>query len=88
MNRIQTGLVDSKTGRSTASTLAVIDRMALLVSRSSGSGVVFDEDGLILTNYHVVSEAISTERSARRCTLVVSLQDGRVFDGKVVNFDK
>ena len=66
----------------------VVDRIALLAYRSSGSGVVFDEDGLILTNYHVVSEAISTERTARRCTLVVSLQDGRVFDGKVVNFDK
>eukprot|EP00210_Caulerpa_lentillifera_P007400 g7073.t1 len=56
--------------------------------RSSGSGFVFDEDGLILTNYHVVSEAIMSERTPHRCTLLVSLQDGRVFDAKVVNFDK
>lgn len=58
------------------------------MSRSSGSGFVFDEDGLILTNYHVVSEAILSERTTHRCTLLVSLQDGRVFDAKVVNFDK
>lgn len=71
-----------------SSQIAVEKSTSISLGRSSGSGVLFDEEGLILTNYHVVSEAIITERSSRRCTLVVSLQDGRVFDGKVINFDK
>lgn len=40
-----------------------------------GSGVIFDQNGLILTNHHVV-------RGADR--IIVSLPDGRQFEGKVV----
>lgn len=43
-----------------------------------GSGVIFDSQGHILTNNHVVSGAD---------TLSVALPDGRSFDGKVVGTD-
>lgn len=43
-----------------------------------GSGVIYDQAGYILTNYHVVNGADS---------LLVTLPDGRSFDGKVVGSD-
>ncbi len=43
-----------------------------------GSGVIFDANGWIITNKHVVSGA---------GTLEVSLQDGRTFEGKVYGID-
>ncbi|WP_449278633.1 trypsin-like peptidase domain-containing protein [Leucobacter sp. GX24907] len=47
----------------------------------SGSGVVYDEDGYILTNAHVVSldGAASGDSKIR-----VKLSDGRILDGEVV----
>ena len=43
----------------------------------TGSGVIFDADGWILTNRHVVEDR----------TLTVTLNDGRVFDGTVYGLD-
>jgi S1-C subfamily serine protease len=43
-----------------------------------GSGFVYDPDGWILTNRHVVADAD---------TLIVELKDGRQFDGKVYGID-
>jgi serine protease Do len=43
-----------------------------------GSGVIINDDGYVLTNYHVIDDA---ER------LRVTLSDGRVFNGKVVGVD-
>jgi S1-C subfamily serine protease len=43
-----------------------------------GSGVIFDADGWIVTNRHVVEGA---------STLTVSLADGRTFDGRVYGID-
>ncbi|MEM2110410.1 MAG: trypsin-like peptidase domain-containing protein [Candidatus Bathyarchaeia archaeon] len=43
--------------------------------KGMGSGFIFDEDGYILTNNHVIENA---ER------IVVTLTDGRVFEGKLV----
>lgn len=43
-----------------------------------GSGVIINDDGYVLTNYHVIDDA---ER------LKVTLSDGRVFNGKVVGVD-
>lgn len=45
----------------------------------SGSGVIFREDGYIITNYHVVEGASS---------LLVSLADGSTVDGQIVGVDE
>ena len=50
----------------------------VLVEQGSGSGVIFDANGYIATNYHVVENAQE---------LVVSLSDGRTFSGKVIGTD-
>jgi len=46
--------------------------------RGLGSGVILRPDGYIVTNHHVVDQADNVE---------VQLQDGRVFDAKVVGRD-
>jgi serine protease Do len=47
--------------------------------RGNGSGVVLNQQGYILTNYHVVSQASK---------LTVTLNDGRKLPGTVVGHDK
>ena len=47
--------------------------------RGQGSGVIFQADGLILTNAHVVEQ---TDR------VTVGLQNGQRVEGKVVGLDK
>ena len=49
-----------------------------LVERGSGSGVIYDASGHIITNYHVVADAQE---------IVVSLPDGRTVPGKVKGTD-
>ncbi len=48
------------------------------VQQGTGSGVIIDADGLILTNHHVVQDADKVK---------VVLADGRTFDGKVAGVD-
>jgi serine protease Do len=50
----------------------------VLVEQGSGSGVIFDANGYIVTNNHVVEGSQE---------LAVSLSDGRVLNGKVVGTD-
>lgn len=50
----------------------------ILVERGSGSGVIFDANGYIATNYHVVQNAQE---------ITVSLSDGRNLPGKVLGVD-
>lgn len=50
----------------------------VLVKQGVGSGVIFDANGYIVTNNHVVQDAQE---------LVVSLADGRTFTGRVVGSD-
>lgn len=50
-----------------------------LEQRASGSGVIYRQDGYILTNNHVVGHAQNIK---------VTLCDKRTFDGKVVGRDK
>lgn len=50
----------------------------VLVEQGSGSGVIFDANGYIATNNHVVQNSQE---------LVVSLADGRTFPGKVLGVD-
>lgn len=49
-----------------------------LVQRGSGSGVIYDAAGHIITNYHVIAEAQE---------ILVSLTDGRTVQGKVQGID-
>ena len=49
-----------------------------LVERGSGSGVIYDANGHIITNYHVVAEAQE---------IAVSLADGRTVSGTVKGID-
>ncbi|MHB8171395.1 MAG: S1C family serine protease [Thermincolia bacterium] len=49
-----------------------------VVERGSGSGVIFDHRGYIVTNEHVVAEAQA---------LLVSLADGRQVEGRLVGRD-
>jgi len=45
----------------------------------SGSGVVFSEDGLILTNHHVIAGSTTTR---------VIFQDGRIYEATVIGSDE
>lgn len=53
-------------------------------SSGSGSGVIYSEDGYIITNAHVVTldGAAMSDASIR-----VKLSDGRIFDGSLVGVD-
>lgn len=51
----------------------------VMIERGAGSGVIFDDSGLIVTNFHVVDSAEE---------LVVSLADGRSFPGRVIGGDE
>ncbi|MDL2280387.1 trypsin-like peptidase domain-containing protein [Selenomonadales bacterium OttesenSCG-928-I06] len=50
----------------------------VIVDQGTGSGIIFDTNGYIVTNYHVV---------ARASTIIVSLADGRTLEGKVIGAD-
>ncbi len=45
---------------------------------SSGSGFIVTEDGMILTNAHVVADASSVE---------IKMQNGNTYEGTVVDID-
>ncbi|GAB6184384.1 DegQ family serine endoprotease [Thermodesulfovibrio hydrogeniphilus] len=56
----------------------LFDRQREFTQTSLGSGVIVDESGYILTNYHVIKGADEIK---------VKLYDKRVFDGTVIGFD-
>lgn len=53
-------------------------------SSGSGSGVIYSEDGYIITNAHVVTLDGAAADSA---TIRVKMSDGRILDGAVVGVD-
>jgi S1-C subfamily serine protease len=52
--------------------------MQPIPQEGSGSGFLYDEDGHILTNFHVIENADE---------LIVSLPDGRIFPARIVGVD-
>ncbi|OVA14846.1 PDZ domain [Macleaya cordata] len=58
----------------------------MTLGKSIGSGTIIDSDGTILTCAHVVVDFQST-RTASKGKVDVTLQDGRTFEGTVVNAD-
>ena len=48
-------------------------------SAASGSGLVFSDDGYILTNFHVVEDSSS---------ITVAMYDGKTYDAKLVGYDE
>ena len=52
--------------------------------RHTGSGVIYEESGYILTNAHVVAGLEGQSSSS----LLVTLQDGRMFPGRVLAADR
>jgi serine protease Do len=52
-------------------------------SGSLGTGFIIDSDGFVLTNYHVVEQAVEN----RAIEVVVTLKDKRQFNAKVVGRD-
>ncbi|KAL5701196.1 HtrA2 peptidase [Ranunculus cassubicifolius] len=64
-------------------TFAYLDRT---LGTSMSSGTIIDSDGTILTCAHAVIHSISS-RSVYRGKIDVTLQDGRTYEGTVVNAD-
>lgn len=52
-----------------------------------GSGFVYDKDGHIITNYHVVSLPASTVPSANDENITVTFSDGVSYDAKLIGSD-
>lgn len=51
-----------------------------------GSGVVYTEDGYIITNYHVISEAI-TNKSNSKIDVFIDSADSDSYEAKVVGYN-
>jgi serine protease Do len=54
------------------------------VTEGQGSGVILDEHGLVITNWHVVAQVLQDER-AQHLQLAVKLRDGRTRAAKVLS---
>lgn len=52
-------------------------------SSGVGSGVIYDAQGDIVTNYHVISKAIGGAGQ-----ITVTLADGRIYEGEIVGHDQ
>ncbi|XP_073273186.1 putative protease Do-like 14 isoform X6 [Primulina huaijiensis] len=59
----------------------------MTMGKSVGSGTIIDEDGTILTCAHVVVDFQGLRSSSKGKQVEVTLQDGRTFEGTVVNAD-
>lgn len=55
-------------------------------STGEGSGVIYTEDGYIITNYHVISEAI-TNKSNSKIDVFIDSADSDSYEAKVVGYN-
>lgn len=51
-----------------------------------GSGFIINEDGNVLTNYHVIELALTANGGTKKVT--VSMSDGQEVEADIVNYDK
>lgn len=65
-------------------------------SSANGSGFIISSEGVVVTNTHIVSEAISVEDGGKGggpgaapcdAVIAVTLQDGRCLSARLVNYD-
>ncbi len=56
-------------------------------SGGQGSGVIFDAQGHIVTNYHVVAAGVSGGRGSSSPTILVTLNDKRAYEATIVGTD-
>ncbi|TPX03884.1 PDZ domain-containing protein [Schumannella luteola] len=76
--------VNQTTGVAAKATPSVVTISATTTSAAgTGSGVILDDKGYILTNTHVVT----LDGESGDATIEVTLSDGRIFAGKVVGTD-
>lgn len=57
---------------------------SLQENSSEGSGIIYSEDGYIITNYHVIQEGINSNSAA----VTVTLSDGTEYEAEVVGSDE
>jgi len=55
-----------------------------ITQQSSGSGIVYSEDGYILTNYHVLSNALTSGTNQ----ITVYFSDGKTYNATYINGDE
>ncbi|MBS3117548.1 trypsin-like peptidase domain-containing protein [Candidatus Woesearchaeota archaeon] len=77
-----TGLVDSAAFERVASKVTP-SVVAIEAGDSQGSGIVYRDDGIILTNFHVINNANNT-----RAPIRVTLPDKRIFRAEVIGTDQ
>ena len=75
VKKVSTSVVAISTSSSTSNNTG---RGQIAPQEGVGTGIIFSEDGYILTNYHVISGAQ---------TLKVMLSDGKEVSAKVINYD-
>ena len=82
-NKVGPSVVGIKVVRNTVNT--VLKRT--VAEEFQGSGIILTEDGYIVTNYHVVSDADIRNENAKNNELTVFLPDGEEVEAKYIGGD-
>jgi serine protease Do len=55
------------------------------ITQGQGSGVILDDSGLVITNWHVVAQALEGEAVGIPIGIEVKLRDGRVLKAQIIS---